>query len=79
METQFLVIQLNPEYKGLITRSEFPHPLVTVDYDSDDNPFRISAHGPEAERLSRSIELFLLAYATRPWEDYRSLTGKQWE
>lgn len=40
---QVLYIAIDPD--GTWARSEFPHPLVTIDYDADDNLIGISPAG----------------------------------
>jgi hypothetical protein len=47
------VVTINPE--GEWARSEFPHPLVTLDYDRSGELIQIVAVGPEAKRLSDSL------------------------
>jgi hypothetical protein len=44
---QLLYIALDPD--GVWARSEFPHPLITVDYDADDNVIGISPAGPHID------------------------------
>ena len=46
-EGQVLYIALDPD--GVWARSEFPHPLVTVDYDDEDRVIGISPAGPRID------------------------------
>lgn len=46
------VVNVALEPDGTWARSEFPHPLVVVDYDSDGRPIAIQAAGPVAKAVS---------------------------
>lgn len=50
---QIVYIALDPD--GVWARSEFPHPLVTVDYDADEEVIGISAAG---SKIDGTLEAF---------------------
>lgn len=52
-EGQVLYIALDPD--GVWARSEFPHPLVTVDYDDEDRVIGISPAGP---RIVGTLDIY---------------------
>lgn len=52
-EGQILYIALDPD--GVWARSEFPHPLVTVDYDAEDRVIGISPAGP---RITSTLDAY---------------------
>jgi hypothetical protein len=56
MDDRILILTLVED--GVWARSEFPHPLITIDFDADDNPIQIEIVGPmaEAAKVSRGLE-----------------------
>ena len=53
-------VALDPD--GTWARSEFPHPLVVVDYDAEDRPIAIQAAGPLAHASAKgAIDVLLEA------------------
>lgn len=52
-EGEVLYIAIDPD--GVWARSEFPDPLITVDYDADDNVIGISPAGP---RVSHTLHVY---------------------
>ena len=48
-----IYVALDPN--GVWDQSRFPHPLITADYDGDDRLIGISAAGPKAQQLLKSL------------------------
>ena len=45
------VVYVALDADGVWARSTFPHPLITIDHDEDDNVIGISAAGPRTDQL----------------------------
>lgn len=56
-EGEVLYIAIDPD--GVWARSEFPDPLITVDYDADDNVIGISPAGPRVSPTLHTYEEWL--------------------
>jgi hypothetical protein len=52
------VVTINPDAEW--SYSKFPHPLITVDYDAEGNPFKIIAVGSKAKELGIAVKERLL-------------------
>lgn len=57
-------VALDPD--GLWARSNFPHPLITVDYDSDDQIIGVCAIGPRVSPTLRAYDAWLAEGADDP-------------
>lgn len=65
-EGEVLYIAIDPD--GVWARSEFPHPLITVDYDADDNVIGISPAGPRIPSVLHTYEEWLCEDTKDPHE-----------
>jgi hypothetical protein len=52
-----LYIAIDPD--GIWARSEFPHPLITVDYDADGRIIGISPAGPQIDNTLDAYQRWL--------------------